>query len=68
MKFDFDKSKVKENSYADIKNLADFMKQYPSTSTTVEGHTDSVGTDATTRSCPSVVPTPFVTYWSTSTV
>ena len=46
VKFDFDKSKVKENSYADIKNLADFMKQYPSTSTTVEGHTDSVGTDA----------------------
>ncbi|KSW27190.1 porin [Pseudomonas sp. ADP] len=46
VKFDFDKSRVKQNSYADIKNLADFMKQYPSTSTTVEGHTDSVGTDA----------------------
>ena len=26
--------------------LADFMKQYPQTSTVVEGHTDSVGTDA----------------------
>ncbi|MEN0106106.1 MAG: OmpA family protein [Pseudomonas sp.] len=46
VKFDFDKSKVKEESYGDIKNLADFMKQYPDTSTTVEGHTDSVGTDA----------------------
>lgn len=46
VKFDFDKSKVKEESYGDIKNLADFMNQYPSTSTTVEGHTDSVGTDA----------------------
>jgi len=46
VKFDFDKSVVKENSYADIKNLADFMKQYPSTHTTVEGHTDSVGPDA----------------------
>ncbi|SDH79100.1 OmpA family protein [Pseudomonas panipatensis] len=46
VKFDFDKAKVKENSYADIKNLADFMKQYPKTTTTVEGHTDSVGTDA----------------------
>ncbi|MDF3845074.1 OmpA family protein, partial [Pseudomonas citronellolis] len=46
VKFDFDKSRVKQNSYVDIKNLADFMKQYPSTSTTVEGHTDSVGTDA----------------------
>ena len=46
VKFDFDKSKVKSESYADIQNLADFMKQYPQTSTTVEGHTDSVGTDA----------------------
>ncbi|MBA1242695.1 MULTISPECIES: OmpA family protein [Pseudomonas] len=46
VKFDFNKSVVKPNSYADIKNLADFMKQYPATTTTVEGHTDSVGTDA----------------------
>lgn len=46
VKFDFNKSVVKPNSYADIKNLADFMKQYPSTTTTVEGHTDSVGPDA----------------------
>ncbi|MDD0843606.1 OmpA family protein [Pseudomonas sp. Gutcm_11s] len=46
VKFDFDKSKVKEESYGDIKNLADFMNQYPQTNTTVEGHTDSVGTDA----------------------
>ncbi|RJG10977.1 OmpA family protein [Pseudomonas cavernicola] len=46
VKFDFDKSKVKEESYGDIKNLADFMNQYPATSTTVEGHSDSVGPDA----------------------
>ncbi len=46
VKFDFDKAKVKEESYADIQNLAEFMNQYPQTSTTVEGHTDSVGTDA----------------------
>jgi len=46
VKFDFDKSIVKEESYGDIKNLADFMKQYPQTGTVVEGHTDSVGTDA----------------------
>jgi OOP family OmpA-OmpF porin len=45
VKFDFDKAQVKEESYGDIKNLADFMNQYPQTSTTVEGHTDSVGTD-----------------------
>ncbi|MDP3816956.1 OmpA family protein [Pseudomonas sp.] len=46
VKFDFDKSSVKEESYGDIKNLADFMKQYPQTTTVVEGHTDSKGTDA----------------------
>ncbi|MWV16622.1 OmpA family protein [Pseudomonas sp. L-22-4S-12] len=46
VKFDFDKAQVKEESYGDIKNLADFMNQYPQTATTVEGHTDSVGTDA----------------------
>jgi OOP family OmpA-OmpF porin len=45
VKFDFDKAKVREESYDDIKNLADFMQQYPQTNTTVEGHTDSVGTD-----------------------
>lgn len=45
VKFDFDKAQVKEESYGDIKSLADFMKQYPQTSTVVEGHTDSVGTD-----------------------
>lgn len=46
VKFDFDKARVKEESYGDIKSLADFMKQYPATTTTVEGHTDSAGTDA----------------------
>ncbi|HYQ37507.1 MAG TPA: OmpA family protein [Pseudomonas sp.] len=46
VKFDFNKAQVKPSSYGDIKNLADFMKQYPQTTTTVEGHTDSVGTDA----------------------
>ena len=43
---DFDKDRVKEESYGDIKNLADFMNQYPQTTTTVEGHTDSIGSDA----------------------
>ncbi|KFX68701.1 membrane protein [Pseudomonas taeanensis MS-3] len=46
VKFDFDKSVVKEGSYGDIKSLADFMQQFPQTTTVVEGHTDSVGTDA----------------------
>ncbi len=46
VKFDFDKSVVKPDSQDDIKSLADFMKQYPQTTTTVEGHTDYIGTDA----------------------
>jgi outer membrane protein OmpA-like peptidoglycan-associated protein len=46
VKFDFDKSVVKQESFSDIESLADFLKQYPQTSTVVEGHTDSVGTDA----------------------
>ena len=46
VKFDFDKTAVKPESQADIKALADFMSQYPATTTVVEGHTDSVGTDA----------------------
>ena len=46
VKFDFDRAQVKQDSMADIKDLADFMKQYNQTTTVVEGHTDSVGTDA----------------------
>ena len=46
VKFDFDKSVVKPNSYSDVKNLADFMAQYPDTRVEVAGHTDSVGPDA----------------------
>lgn len=46
MKFDFNKSDVKEGSQAEIKSLADFMKQYPQTTTTVEGHTVAIGSDA----------------------
>lgn len=46
VKFDFDKAQVKPESYGDIKNLADFLTQYPQTSTVVEGHTDAVGSDA----------------------
>lgn len=46
VKFDFDKAQVKPESYTDIQNLAEFMNQYPQTTTVVEGHTDAVGTDA----------------------
>lgn len=46
VKFDFDRAVVKPDSYSDIQNLADFMKEYGQTTTVLEGHTDSVGTDA----------------------
>lgn len=46
VKFDFDKATIQEGSYDDIKQVADFMKQFPQTTTVVEGHTDSVGADA----------------------
>lgn len=46
VKFDFDRQVVRPESYADIRDVAEFMKQFPQTTTVVEGHTDSVGTDA----------------------
>jgi outer membrane protein OmpA-like peptidoglycan-associated protein len=46
VKFDFDRDVVKQDSYGDIQNLVDFMKEYRQTTTVLEGHTDSVGTDA----------------------
>ncbi|UYZ84428.1 OmpA family protein [Entomomonas sp. E2T0] len=46
VKFDFDKATIREGSYDDIKQVADFMKQFPQTTTVVEGHTDSVGAEA----------------------
>jgi len=46
VKFDFDKAQVKPESQGDIQTLANFMREYPQTSTRVEGHTDSVGGDA----------------------
>ncbi|MCQ4347227.1 OmpA family protein [Pseudomonas stutzeri] len=46
VKFDFDKDVVKEGYKADIRAVADFMREYPQTTTVVEGHTDSVGPDA----------------------
>lgn len=45
VKFDFDKATIQEGSYDDIKQVADFMKQFPQTTTVVEGHTDSVGSE-----------------------
>lgn len=41
--FDTDKSKIKPKYKAELAKVADFMKKYPSVTTTIEGHTDSVG-------------------------
>jgi OmpA-OmpF porin, OOP family len=45
VKFDNNKAVVKDEYLADIGNLATFMNQYANTVVTVEGHTDSVGSD-----------------------
>lgn len=44
--FDTNKSVIKKNSFQDVDNLVGVMKQYPELNVTIEGHTDSVGSDA----------------------
>ena len=46
VEFDTDKSVVKDKYRDEIKRVADFMKQYPNTKATIEGHTDSRASDA----------------------
>jgi OOP family OmpA-OmpF porin len=46
VKFDTNSAAVKEEYMEDIRNLATFMNQYENTVVTVEGHTDSSGSDA----------------------
>jgi OOP family OmpA-OmpF porin len=43
--FDTDKADVKDQYYPDVDKLADFMKTYPNTTVTIEGHTDSTGSN-----------------------
>ncbi|TVP89079.1 MAG: OmpA family protein [Pseudomonadaceae bacterium] len=43
VKFDFDRDSIRPEFRDDIRSLAEFMKTYPSVTTTVEGHTDSIG-------------------------
>lgn len=43
--FETDKAIVRPEYYAKIAELAEFMKQYPNTVVTIEGHTDSRGKD-----------------------
>ncbi|HNZ65284.1 MAG TPA: OmpA family protein [Smithella sp.] len=46
VQFDTDKSFVKDEYRDDIRKVADFMKEYPNTKAVIEGHTDSVASDA----------------------
>jgi OOP family OmpA-OmpF porin len=46
VEFDFDQSVIKPEYYQEIADFAQFMMTYANTSVVIEGHTDSVGTDA----------------------
>lgn len=43
--FEFDRSEVRPQFFAEIEQVADFMEQYPDVVAQLEGHTDSMGTD-----------------------
>ncbi len=43
--FDFDQAIVKDEYQDEIEEFADFLREYNNTRATIEGHTDSVGTD-----------------------
>jgi OOP family OmpA-OmpF porin len=45
VEFDFDKATVKPQYHNDLEKVANFLKAYPKTTATLEGHTDSIGTD-----------------------
>lgn len=46
VKFAFDKATIKPGYYKDIDALANVMRDYPDLKVVIEGHTDSVGSDA----------------------
>ncbi len=50
VQFDFDRSVVKPEFMGEIRELADFMKANTDVSAVLEGHTDSVGTEAYNQS------------------
>lgn len=43
--FDFDRAEVKPEYFSEIRQVADFMTQYPDVVVELEGHTDSTGTE-----------------------
>lgn len=46
IKFDTNKSDIKPQYRDELKNLADFLKEFPNATGVIEGHTDSVGSKA----------------------
>lgn len=44
--FDYDKSDIKPEYVSEVENLAKFMRDYPNTTTEIEGHTDHDGSNA----------------------
>lgn len=46
VQFDTDKAVVKDKYNDDIKRVADFMKEFPDTTASIEGHTDNIGSAA----------------------
>ncbi|OOS07778.1 Outer membrane protein OmpA [Moraxella cuniculi DSM 21768] len=44
--FDFDKSNIKSQYQGEVAKAAAFLSQYPDAKAIIEGHTDSVGSDA----------------------
>jgi len=44
IEFDFDRADIKPRYHEQIKQVADFLATYPTTSAVIEGHTDNVGT------------------------
>ena len=45
IEFDTDKATVKAQYHDGIAKLGDYMKTYPTTTATIEGHTDNIGSD-----------------------
>jgi len=43
--FDFDKSIIRNADIAELQQAVDFVKRYPGYKISIEGHTDSIGTD-----------------------
>jgi OOP family OmpA-OmpF porin len=43
--FDFDKATIRNADTAELRKAVDFVKKYPGYQVSIEGHTDSIGTD-----------------------